>query len=1035
MRRLATQIRTNLDMLAEEYSRRLKAISGYTEMLEHVRLESARNTWLVIAAGLESGDAEMFTQFVKAIANERIAQGFEIDSVQQALSCLIDILEPGLTDLETANFLWRTMVQVNVALGQVAMSQMRIAEQQFRYLADNLAVGIFIHRSGILRYAGREGARLLGYDGPDELIGRMVFDFVHPGDRERVATIARRRVEGEPVPDRYEARLLKKDGSVVDVELHSTLTEYEGQVATQGVFVDISARKREEQGIRQSRESLQTLIDSMPFGVMLTGIDKRIRQANQSALASMGYESEDLVVGRMCHETMCPADADRCPILDLGQRLDRSERVLVTRDGRQVPILKSAVPVTLQGEELLLEAFVDVTEQKRLEQQIQESLERRGRQVQTTTEVAQEIAASPALGELYNKVVTLVKERFGYYHAQLFLLNEEADKLSTVAGYGDVGREMAQRQHSIPMDEGVVGRAAASGQPVLSADVSRDPEWLYHPLLPETRGELAVPIILQRARQPDNGSGDGQRGRVLGVLDVQSDQAGALTDDDRILLEGLCGQIAIAIESTRLRQETDEYLQELERLTRIMSREGWEIYRDRFGSVGYLFNESAVVPAVDLWAPEVGEAVGRKEFVLPDSDNQSLAVAPLNVRGGELIGVLGVQADPENPLSQEEMALIESVSEQVAQALEGARLQHEQQRARTLLGMRVDELDCLNDIGRKIDEAPPIDELLLWVSERIPSAMQFPELCRVAIEFQGQLHGVPEAATLPHHLEQGLRVGGEPAGTVWIAYTEEQEFLEEERALLADVTRRLGSYIENLNLLHETQLRAQQLEAINEVGRAISSVLDLETLLRQIVDAIKVRFGHYFVGIMLVEGEEIVFRDGSTVGNSDTRLKPGGRALDLVRDVGLVVEAVRTEQPVLSEDTLNDPRYLPVEEMSDTRSELDIPIMVRGRVIGVLDVQSDQPFAYTQEDVTLLQSLANQAGVAIENARLFEQTQQRLQELAMLFDVSQTLSGAPLQYQEIANIIAEQFVRVMGVPEASVSLVEPGGDTLLILAD
>ncbi|NIV31372.1 MAG: hypothetical protein GWN58_18320, partial [Anaerolineae bacterium] len=74
-----------------------------------------------------------------------------------------------------------------------------------------------------------------------------------------------------------------------------------------------------------------------------------------------------------------------------------------------------------QGEDLLLEAFVDITEQKRLERQIQESLERRGRQVQTTTEVAQEIAASPALGELYNKVVTLVKERFGYYHAQLFL--------------------------------------------------------------------------------------------------------------------------------------------------------------------------------------------------------------------------------------------------------------------------------------------------------------------------------------------------------------------------------------------------------------------------------------------------------------------------------------------------------------------------------------------------------------------------------------------------------------------------------------
>ena len=70
-------------------------------------------------------------------------------------------------------------------------------------------------------------------------------------------------------------------------------------------------------------------------------------------------------------------------------------------------------------------------------------------------------------------------------------ITEEADKLAVVAGYGEVGRQLVQGRHSIPMEEGVVGRAAASGRPVLSTDVSRDPEGLYHPLLPETKGELA----------------------------------------------------------------------------------------------------------------------------------------------------------------------------------------------------------------------------------------------------------------------------------------------------------------------------------------------------------------------------------------------------------------------------------------------------------------------------------------------------------------------------------------------------------------
>jgi PAS domain S-box-containing protein len=1043
MRKLAMQIQSNLDFLAEAYARRLQAIREYAEMPDLQRTEAARNALQVIAAGLEAGDAHLFTQFVKTIANERVAQGFEIESVHQALNILIDLLEPGLDDLETANFLWRTMVQVQMSLSQVAMERVRTAEQQFRYLADNLAVGIFIHQNGILRYAGREGARLLGYDNPDDLVGRSVFEFVHPQDRERVMDIARSRISGKPVPDQYEARLVKRDGSVIDAQIFSTLTEYEGELATQGVFVDISERKREEASIRRSRESLQALIDSMPFGVMIAGKDKRIRHANRSALASMGYAAEAEVRGRICHETMCPAEADSCPILDLGYQLDRAERILVAKDGRHIPILKSAVPLTLDGEEVLLEAFVDVTEQKRLERQVQDSLERRGRQVETSTEIAQEIAATPVLSELYQKVVTLVKEQFDYYHVQLFLLDEAGDRLVTVAGYGEVGNQLLQQGHFIPLGKGVVGRAGARGRPILSPDVSLDPEWLYHPLLPETKGELAVPVILRRPQDlgtgplseaPERKAGK-PRGRVLGVLDVQSDRVGSLTDDDRILLEGLCGQIAIAIESTRLRQETEEYLQELEHITRIMSRQGWETFWDRSGPVGYLFNRSAVVPAVDVWTPEVGQAAAQQSFAPPISDSQPVAVAPLKVRSGELIGVLGVQDDPDNPLSHEDLALVESVSQQLAQALEGARLLDEEQRARTLLGMRVNELDCLNDLGRKIDEAPQIPEFLQWVAERIMPAMQYPELCRVAIELQGTVYGVPEALSLSCQIEQKVHIGSEIAGRICIAYTEERSFLDEESALLDDIARRVGDYIENRRLFDETRLRAQQLEALNEVGRAISSVLDLQTLLREIVDSIKGRFGHYFVGILLVEGNEIVFRDGSTIGDAGVRLEPGGRAMDLEHGTGLVVDVARTGQPILVKDTLNDPRYLPVPEMPDTRSELDIPILVRGRVIGVLDVQSDRPFAYGPDDVTLLQSLANQAGVAIENARLFQQTQQRLQELTMLSEVSRALASAPLRREDIANIVAHQFVQVMGVPEASVSLLEPEGGVLRTLAD
>jgi PAS domain S-box-containing protein len=144
----------------------------------------------------------------------------------------------------------------------------------------------------------------------------------------------------------------------------------------------------------------------------------------------------------------------------------------------------------------------DVTERKQLEREIQESLERRGRQVQTSTEIAQEIAAAPALDELFKRVVTLIKERFGYYHAQLFRYDPAQDAVVLVSGYGEAGQKMLAAGHQLPMGRGIVGTVAATGQPLLASDVAQDKSWRPNPNLPDTKGELAVPITI--------GSGDAE---------------------------------------------------------------------------------------------------------------------------------------------------------------------------------------------------------------------------------------------------------------------------------------------------------------------------------------------------------------------------------------------------------------------------------------------------------------------------------------------------------------------------------------------
>ncbi len=122
-----------------------------------------------------------------------------------------------------------------------------------------------------------------------------------------------------------------------------------------------------------SKKTLQTILDSMPYGIIIIDKEKKIQTANHAALSLMGYESEDEIAGMTCNNTLCPAEKDKCPILDLKQQLDRSEKILVTKDGKRIPILKTVIPLSLDGKDVLLEAVIDITERKRAEKELIEA--------------------------------------------------------------------------------------------------------------------------------------------------------------------------------------------------------------------------------------------------------------------------------------------------------------------------------------------------------------------------------------------------------------------------------------------------------------------------------------------------------------------------------------------------------------------------------------------------------------------------------------------------------------------------------------
>ncbi|MBE2200671.1 MAG: GAF domain-containing protein [Anaerolinea sp.] len=332
----------------------------------------------------------------------------------------------------------------------------------------------------------------------------------------------------------------------------------------------------------------------------------------------------------------------------------------------------------------------------------QESLERRSREVNVSTQVAQEIAGAADLTELYYRVVTQVKEQFNYYHTQLLRYDPALDTVALVYGYGETGQKMLNLHHSMPMGVGLIGMAAATGKSFLRPDVAHDRDWQPNSLLPHTKGELAVPIKLG--------------GDVLGILDVQSNVANALNETDQLLLEGLCGQIAVAIESTRLRQEMESNLRELTTLQRYMSHEGWQQYKSQKSKpAGYIFDQTGV----QIILPNTQEQhTGNGKSAM---SGEGLRQTPLRIRGQQ-IGTLAILDNPEQPLSPEDETFLASISEQVAEALEVARLFEQTQDSLSEQERLTAELETVAQVSTAASTILEVDALLQAVVDLAKSS-------------------------------------------------------------------------------------------------------------------------------------------------------------------------------------------------------------------------------------------------------------------------------------------------------------------------
>lgn len=236
-----------------------------------------------------------------------------------------------------------------------------------------------------------------------------------------------------------------------------------------------------------------------------------------------------------------------------------------------------------------------------------------------------------------------------------------------------------------------------------------------------------------------------------------------------------------------------------------------------------------------------------------------------------------------------------------------------------------------------------------------------------------------------------LMLQGKCVGVLDIQSRHLDYFTPEQQSILTLLASRLAVAIENARLFERVRAQAETLLLLNEVGRETSSILDVEELLRRAAEQIKRVIDYQILSIMLYDEEQKVFRHRVDV-------KHGQRVQGKMRvaaSEGIVGAAAELKAPVLVPDVTLDARYLMVNP--ETRSELAIPMLHKGKVIGVLDLESPQPNNFTEDHVQTLSILGANLAIALENARLYEQVARDEARLERDLQAAKRIQGALLR--------------------------------------
>lgn len=341
--------------------------------------------------------------------------------------------------------------------------------------------------------------------------------------------------------------------------------------------------------------------------------------------------------------------------------------------------------------------------------------EKRAKQFEAIAQVARATTTNESLDTLLPRLVSLISDHFGFYHAGIFLLDEERRFAVLRAANSEGGKRMLARGHRLQVGQtGIVGFVSAVGTPRIALDVGDDAVYFDNPDLPNTRSEMALP--LQVANE------------VIGVLDVQSIVSNAFQEEDVEVLSTLADQVAIAIQNARTYERMQELVEQAQKVSGGYVEETWRLLQAEEKGVGFrVAGDQVSRLSRPLTSLHVKKAVTEQHTVVEGGKEAALAI-PIRLRN-EVIGVMDIRTPDEHEWDEDEVDIAEAVAERLSLALETSLLLKTTQRRAEL------------------------ERVTAEVADRIGATTQFDSILRTAAEELSRVLGGSEVLVQIQTLE------------------------------------------------------------------------------------------------------------------------------------------------------------------------------------------------------------------------------------------------------------------------------------------